>query len=207
MIYHGVDIATFHPDNRGRYRGEVRTQLGLPADACVALFVGNLLSKGARRDPGGARTTPGLHLLIVSGSKATAEQGGSRNPRGSPIGSIFVGHSRQVERYFAASDIFLFPTIYEPYGMVISEAMAAGMAVVTSGSAGAAELITHDVDGWVVDPPWDLDGFTAGLRKLVADPAARDAMGQAARRTIEAFTWDRVAHRETLAVYRQIVDQ
>jgi glycosyltransferase involved in cell wall biosynthesis len=89
--------------------------------------------------------------------------------------------------------------------MVISEAMATGLPVITSRTAGAAELITHGLDGWLTDDPWDVEAVTAGLRELAGNPARREAMGASARRTIEAYSWD-VAAERTMDVYREIVN-
>jgi glycosyltransferase involved in cell wall biosynthesis len=87
--------------------------------------------------------------------------------------------------------------------MVISEAMASGLPVITSRSAGASELITHGHDGWLTDEAWDVDAVAAGLRELALNAERRREMGQCARATIEDYSWD-VAARRTMDVYREI---
>jgi glycosyltransferase involved in cell wall biosynthesis len=82
--------------------------------------------------------------------------------------------------------------------------MAAGLPVVTSASAGAADLIDHGRDGWLLRDPWDVDEVAAALARLTKDAGLRGRMGTAARRTAEQYTWDRVAD-ETMAVYRQLL--
>jgi UDP-glucose:(heptosyl)LPS alpha-1,3-glucosyltransferase len=116
---------------------------------------------------------------------------------------VFRPSSKHIERFFAAADLFVFPTLYEPYGMVISEAMASGIPVITSRAAGAAELIEHGETGWLTADPWDPDQIAVGLRALAADPGLRQRMGAAARSKIEAYTWDRAAE-QTMAVYREV---
>ena len=115
----------------------------------------------------------------------------------------FRPFSKQIERFFAAADVFVFPTFFDAYGMVISEAMASGLPVITSRAAGAAELIEHGESGWLTADPWDPDQIAEGLRTLAADPGLRQRMGAAARSKIEAYTWDRVAE-QTMAVYREV---
>ncbi len=88
--------------------------------------------------------------------------------------------------------------------MVISEAMAAALPVITPRTAGAAELIAHGVSGWLTDAAWDVEQIAEGLRVLAADAPRRDAMGAAARAAVEAYTWDDAARR-TMDVYREIV--
>jgi UDP-glucose:(heptosyl)LPS alpha-1,3-glucosyltransferase len=202
VVYHGIDTVTFHPANREKHRATLRAELGIAQDTCIALFVGNL-AKGAAIAIRAVARVPGVQLLIISGSNPTADQAVAHS-EGVTDRVRFLPHSKEIERYFAAADCFLFPTIYEPYGMVISEAMAAGLPVITSKSAGAAELITHGVDGWLVDPPWDANGFALGLAELAADTLRREEMGRLARQTIEPYTWERAAE-QTLAVYRQMI--
>jgi UDP-glucose:(heptosyl)LPS alpha-1,3-glucosyltransferase len=201
VIYHGVDLDTFHPRNRLRYRDEVRAALGLEPATCLALFVGNL-QKGAAAAIRSVARVPSIHLLLVSSSDSSADRAVARAEN---VGDrvTFQSHSKQVERYFAAADLFVFPTLYEPYGMVISEAMAAGLPVITPRDAGAAELIVHGESGWLTDTAWDVDQIAAGLRTLATDPPRRAAIGTAARAAIEAYTWDAVAQ-QTMAVYREI---
>ncbi len=104
-----------------------------------------------------------------------------------------------------SADLFIFPTRYEPFGMVIAEAMACGVPVVTSAVAGAAELIEDGVSGGVVADPHDARGFAAAVDRILADEDARVAMGRAARRAVEGLSWDAIAAR-TLEVYGRVVE-
>jgi glycosyltransferase involved in cell wall biosynthesis len=114
---------------------------------------------------------------------------------------IFCPASSRVERFYAAADAFLFPSPYDAFGMVVSEAMATGIPVITSRQAGASELITRGVSGFVNDA-WDIDAMAADLRALVADPGLREAIGESGRAAVANQTWDAVAA-ETLAVYQR----
>ena len=201
LVYHGVDVETFHPRNRERYQAEVRANLNIAPPTCLALFVG-YLAKGAAIAIKVTARVPGVHLVLVSSSDAGADKAVAE-AEGVADRVTFVPFTRSIERYFGAADVFLFPTLWEPYGMVISEAMATGMPVITSRTAGAAELITHGRDGWLTDDPWDVAAVTAGLQALAGDAALRQAMGAAARRTIESYSWDLAAQR-TMDVYREV---
>ena len=201
LVYHGVDLETFHPRNRARYRDEIRADLNLPASTCLALFVG-YLPKGAAVAIRAIAKVPGVHLLLVSSSDARADQA-LAEAEGVSDRVTFLPFTRTIERCFAAADVFVFPTLWEPYGMVISEAMATGLPVITSRTAGAAELIRHGHDGWLTDDPWDVAAVAAGLRILASDSQARSAMGANARATIEAYSWDAAAQ-QTMEIYREI---
>ncbi|WP_435022609.1 glycosyltransferase family 4 protein (plasmid) [Tundrisphaera sp. TA3] len=201
VIYHGVDLDAFHPRNRERFRGVIRADLGVREGECLALYAGDL-QKGAAAAIRATARVPGVRLVLVSGSDPAADRAVAR-AEGVADRVVFRPYSRQVERYFAAADVFLFPTLYDAYGMVISEAMAAGLPVVTSRAAGASELIEHGRDGWLTADPWDRDQVAEGLQALARDSDLRARMGEAARSTIERYTWDRAAS-ETLSVYREI---
>jgi UDP-glucose:(heptosyl)LPS alpha-1,3-glucosyltransferase len=202
LVYHGVDLATFHPRNRGLHRDAICAGLNLSPTACIALFVG-YLPKGAAVAIRAVARTPGVHLLLVSNADTSADRAVAQ-AEGVADRVTFVPYTRSIERYFAAADIFVFPTFWDTFGMVISEAMASGLPVITSRSAGAAELITHGHDGWLTDDPWDVDAVAAGLKELVLNAERRQVMGLHARATISAYSWD-VAARKTMEVYREII--
>lgn len=107
----------------------------------------------------------------------------------------------RIEEAYAAADAFLFPTRYEPFGMVIAEALASGLPVLTSGVAGAAELIRDGKAGFVIADPEDAAGFAAAADRVVGEPALREALGRAAREAVRDLTWDMVAAR-TWDVYQ-----
>jgi UDP-glucose:(heptosyl)LPS alpha-1,3-glucosyltransferase len=202
VIYHGVDLELFHPRNRAVYCDRLRSELGTAPGECLALFVGGLW-KGAAAAIRATARVEGVKLVLVSSSNPDADRGVASD-FGITDRVVFRPLSKQVEQYFAAADVFLFPTLYEPYGMVISEAMAAGLPVVTSQAAGAAELIEHGESGWLTAEPWNVDQIAEGLQTLAADPDLRSRMGVAARAAIEKHTWDHAAA-QTMAVYHETV--
>ena len=202
VIPHGTDIEVFHPRNRARWRDAVRADLGLRESDFVSLYVGDLQKALPAAIRAVARTAD-VRLVAVSRSdsgpyaRLAAEERIAGRTR-------FLPSTAHVERYFAAADVFLFPTLYDAFGLVAAEAMASGLPVITSRAAGAAELIEHGKDGWLTADPWDPDQIAEGLRALAADPGLRQRMASAARSRIESYTWDRAAE-QTMAVYREAV--
>lgn len=98
--------------------------------------------------------------------------------------------------------VLLFPSLSEGFGMVVLEAMAAGMAVVCSDIPGAAELIEDGVNGLVV-PPRDPETLAARCFGVLQDDTLRVRLGQRAVETARGYTWDRVAA-EMVEVYRRV---
>jgi UDP-glucose:(heptosyl)LPS alpha-1,3-glucosyltransferase len=203
VIYHGTDTDIFRPENRYRYRAETRTALGINDDRFVAIYVGDL-KKGAAAAIQATAKTPGITLVLLTGSDTAPYRALAEREKVADR-LIFHPHTKRVEKFFAAADGFVFPTVYDPYGLVISEAMASGLPVITSRAAGAAELITAEEDGLLTDKPWDVDGIAAHLASLRDDAGLRDRLGAAARTKIQPYTWDRTAA-ETLEVYYSTVN-
>ncbi|HLX62131.1 MAG TPA: glycosyltransferase family 4 protein [Planctomycetota bacterium] len=198
VIYHGVDLAGFHPDNRLRWRAEMRKKHDLGNDKFVVLYVG-YLSKGALPAIETIARLDGARLVLVSATDPTPYMAFAEKFEVSSR-VHFLPLSTTIERYYAMADAFLFPTVYDPFGMVVSEAMATGLPVITSSNAGAAELIDHGLNGFVVEPAWNVTALTSSLAQLRDDPALRERMGQEARAKIEHFTWEDTAV-ETMRVY------
>lgn len=198
IVNHGVDIDTFHPRNRNVHRDEVRNEFGLQLDEFVALYVGDL-QKAIVPAIRAVSHSPGIRLLVVSRSKTepylklVSEVGMGERVR-------FVSTTKQIARFYSAADCFLFPTYYDAFGLVITEAMASGLPVITSRAAGAAELISDGLDGLLTDEPWDVPALAERLARLRDDRDLRERIGSNARKRVESYTWDRVAA-ETMSVY------
>ncbi len=200
VIYNGVDAGRFTPGN-ARFRGEVRARYGITGDALVILFVGEYRRKGLATVVRALGQIPNerVHLLAVGRGdleqyhKLAAQAGVSARV-------TFAGPARDIERVFGAADVFAFPTYYEPFGMVITEAMASGLPVVTSRRAGASELIEEGVSGILLDRQGDADELVRKLLPLLSDAALRKDMGAYARTATSAHGWPQVAD-DTLRLY------
>jgi glycosyltransferase involved in cell wall biosynthesis len=100
----------------------------------------------------------------------------------------------RVAAMYAAADVFVLPSIKEPYGTVYGEAMAFGLPVVGWRAGNLPYLAEHEREGLIV-PTGDVQGLAEALRRLAEDPALRRRLGQAARARAEARpTWRQVAH-------------
>jgi UDP-glucose:(heptosyl)LPS alpha-1,3-glucosyltransferase len=212
VIHHGVDLSTFSPDQRTTHRAVVRASLGLTERDLACLFVGDL-RKGAQHVIRAlASLTTGLSngsgsgaetLLLVSRTdpepyrQLAKALGVSSRVR-------FLDATSTVERYYAAADLFVFPTPYDAFGMVVAEAMASGLPVIVSRAAGAAELVATDVDGIVLDDPDDVEAIARSVRTLAGDEALRQRLGKAAAQKMRDHSWARVAAR-TLDVYDHLL--
>lgn len=100
--------------------------------------------------------------------------------------TTFHGKVAQDElmRGYDQSDIMLIPSIWkEPFGLVVAEGMARGLPVITSNLGGPAEIVTHDIDGLLLEPG-DERALAAAIRQLSENPAKCQQLAQAARETV-----------------------
>ena len=200
VIPHGVDRRQFHPGVRTRFREAVRGELGLSGETTLFLYVGDL-RKGMEQAIHALQAVPGAHLLAISRSD-TASCRSAAAAHGVEDRVTMLPATGQIERYYGAADVLVLPTPYDAFGMVITEAMACGLPVITTPFAGAAELMVDGVHGRLVNSPTDISGLAAAMRSLADDADARARMGGAAAALMHDHTWDQVAER-TLAAYAE----
>jgi len=116
----------------------------------------------------------------------------------------FRGFREDVMAELATMDIAVHAsTVPEPFGRVVVEAMATGVAVIASDAGGPAEIITPGVDG-LLAAPGDVGALAASLRMLAGDPGLRERLQLGGRRRAQDFTPDRVAG-ELMDVYQALV--
>jgi glycosyltransferase involved in cell wall biosynthesis len=101
----------------------------------------------------------------------------------------------QISALYHGADVFVLPSIREPYGTAYGEAMAAGLPVVGWRAGNLPHLATHNREGLIL-PPGDVGGLTAALRRLIDDEPYRRRLGEAARRRAATLpTWEESAGR------------
>jgi len=208
VIPNGVDLKMFNPANRPLYRDRVRQKHGISNGDFTLMFTGSYWErKGLRYIIEALSLLPRLDVkLLIVGSGDEKFYGEIAELKQVRERIIFVSHSSVLWEYYAASDVFVFPTIYEPFGLVIIEAMANGLPVITSRVAGAADFITDGVDGLLLSDPGDINNLAAKIKLLFSDAGLRKTMGERARKTAEKLSWDWVAQK-TLEVYNSVLNR
>jgi len=93
---------------------------------------------------------------------------------------------------YAAHDIFVFPSLFEGMPLVIPEAMASGMPVVTTRACGMQDIVEDGVSGYLV-PPRNSDALVERLERLLASAELCERLGRAAQTKAREITWERVA--------------
>jgi glycosyltransferase involved in cell wall biosynthesis len=93
---------------------------------------------------------------------------------------------------FAENDIFVFPSVMEGTPLVVQEAMASGLALVTTETCGMIDLVENEFNGLLV-PPANSEALQRAIVRLALDPDLRTRLGCAAQETMKRFTWSRAA--------------
>jgi len=188
VVYNGVDLTRFHPDNRARHRARLREELGIAADAWLVLFVGSGFERKGLGPllEGFERAGNPTSRLVVAGKGDVPRYRRLAARLGIDEQVIWTGPMREVERLYAAADVVALPALYEPFGNVHLEALASGVPVLTSAQAGGAEVVRSGENGWVVTEP-DAVLIAEGLAALRDPPSS--GWAEATRASVEGFTY------------------
>jgi UDP-glucose:(heptosyl)LPS alpha-1,3-glucosyltransferase len=203
LIRNAVDCDAFHPRLRAEMRSAVRQQLGVPADANVVLHVGSGFErKGVAAFLAALARADAKPWGVIAGKdKHAARYMALARRLGIASRVRFVGSVSDVRPYLAAADSFMLATLYDPFPNAALEAMASGLAIVTTSHCGAAELVAEGDNGFVRDA-LDVPGLAAALSRL--DPAQAQRMGARARQAVAHLTPAAMAG-EYLALYRRLL--
>lgn len=182
----GVDTETFRPDlataaMRDRLSG------GKPT-APLLLYVGRLSAE---------KQIDRLRPILDANPEACLALVGD-GPHRAELEQLFAGtqtqfigylHGEQLGAAYASADAFVFPSQTETLGLVLLEAMAAGCPVVAANSGGIPDIVSDGINGFLFDPE-DEQGAIAAIQRLLANPAEREILRQAARQEAERWSWN-----------------
>jgi UDP-glucose:(heptosyl)LPS alpha-1,3-glucosyltransferase len=199
-----IDAERFLEYDRPRRRAEWRGHWGARPEETVALFAAmNYRLKGLEPLLRAVRLLPAgapFRLLVVGNPKAGAYERLARR-LGIAHRVSFAGYCADMRNAYFAADFLVHPTFYDPCSLVVLEALACGLPVITTRYNGAAEHLTPPRDGYVVADPHDHGRMAWAMGQLL-DPARRAACAQAARRTAAGWTFEQ-HYRQLLQVFAE----
>jgi UDP-glucose:(heptosyl)LPS alpha-1,3-glucosyltransferase len=192
LIYNGVDLERFHPENRRRYRKEIRKSLGI-AEELLILFVSNnhrmkgldCLIGALARIKQREESRP-FKLLVLGRGSMNRYMKASRR-LGLDEAVVSVQGTTHPERYYGAADFLVHPTFYDACSLAVFEALASGLPVI------------------VVDDPRDMSTLADRIHDLF-DDRTREASSRAARELAEQYPMER-NFQEMLKVFHEVGSQ
>lgn len=200
----GTDIERFGSISRS----EARKRLGIAPDAKIVFYIGRFDPRKGIETLVRAiaqsrfRNDESLRLMIGGGSRPGHSDGNERDRIEAIVAETNLGaiasfsgriSDEDLPLYYAAADVCVVPSHYEPFGLVAIEAMACGTPVVASDVGGLQYTVVSEKTG-LLAPAKDTEAFSHAIDRILADPQWRSQLGANARqRVAQKFSWDGVA--------------
>lgn len=196
----GVDIAPFENMDRQACRTRIRQRLGLSDTDRVVLFVGmNFEVKGLesimaaisdlRRN---ASMKAGDIKLLVVGKGDVERYTDIARRLGIESATVFTGiWHEEMAPIYAAADLFVMLSVFDTFGLVVTEAMAAGLPVIISPTVGAGDIVRQGENGFVVSP--SMTSEVSRHMALAFEPGIQARMAAHARQTAKVHNWSSMA--------------
>jgi UDP-glucose:(heptosyl)LPS alpha-1,3-glucosyltransferase len=175
VIYNGIPTPKAVTPAR---RAELRAGLGLAAEQCVVLFAGSGWErKGLRFAIEAINLTKDAILLVAGRGKRRGLPASQR--------TRFLESVQDMAELMETADIFVLPTIYDPFSNASLEALAAGLPVITTSANGFSEIMREGIDGTLVNPD-DVGGIAKSIDEILPGANREERRAAARRYTIEA---------------------
>jgi UDP-glucose:(heptosyl)LPS alpha-1,3-glucosyltransferase len=192
VVRAAIDHDRFLEHDRPKRRVEGRERWGIRPEETVALFAAmNYRLKGLGpllHAVSLLPAAPPFRLLVVGSPKTGPYQRLARR-LGIEGRVCFAGHCADMRNAYFAGDFLVHPTFYDPCSLVVLEALACGLPVITTRYNGAAEMLHPPAEGYVVANPHEHGRMAWAMTQLL-DPARRAACAQAARRAAAGWTFE-----------------
>jgi spore coat protein SA len=200
VIPMGIDLARIDRVQTGR--DALRKRLGIADDEVLVLFAGVAIARKGISEAVDAWRSLGeegkrARLLFLSKPVDPVEAGRISDLVSSDrrVAHLPAVPYEEMPDYYRAADVFFFPTRREGFGIVVAEAMACGLPVVTTRARGVREVVVEGETALQADVQ-DRVGLARALGRAIADPALRERLGKAGRARVErVFSWGPILDR------------
>ncbi len=206
VIYNGINAQRFST----RHNPAVKKNLRMKHSDPLFMWVGRVIEqKGLKyllaAMPLVLKEIPTAKLLIIGTGtelKKLKKLAAKLKIQNSIVFHGAENNRKKINGLLRGADAFVFPSIWEPFGIVIIEAMASGLPVVAASTGGIPEIIEHGKNGLLV-PARNSKKLAEAMLKLASNEKLRKKIGAVGRKTAEKnFNWKKIS-RETIAVYRK----
>ncbi|MEN8183540.1 MAG: glycosyltransferase family 4 protein [Myxococcota bacterium] len=191
-------------------KAQARAELGIPAEAEVVAYISRLTR---RKDPATflraalrvASERPGLRILVVGTGEPAVASRLEALAAGSPQVEV-LGHRDDVPRLLAATDVFVLPSLIEPFGLAPLEAMLQGVTTIVSDAEGFQDFARHEENA-LIFPKGDVAALSSAIARALSDPALRARLATEGEKTVrEFFHTDRMID-DLESLYERVLGQ
>ena len=192
VVHLGLDHSVFNATRRMALRRDARSGLELADDQFAVILVGNdwrnkgipVLLEALEQ----LRELP-IQLLVISREDSSACLALVKEKR-LENRVRFLPPRKDIEFYYAAADAYAGPSLQDSYAMPPAEAMACGLPVIVSATAGVSEIISDGKDGLILSDPRDSVGLAGMISRLYGNVQFRNRLGEQAAETARQYTWE-----------------
>lgn len=179
VIPNAIDLKRYDRALRPDAGADVRRQFGIAPQQQVGLFLAqDFARKGLKAS---LHAVAQLHdpafTLLVVGPDNPAPFQRLANRLGLSRRVVFAGPTNDPYPFYAAANVVLFPSLFDPFGLVPAEALAMGVPSIVSRCCGVSELLTHDHNALIIEGPEDIHALTATLGRAL-EPATQTRLAQ-----------------------------
>jgi UDP-glucose:(heptosyl)LPS alpha-1,3-glucosyltransferase len=168
VVYCGVDPTQFNPERSLKYRQKIRQEFALEERDRVLLFIGSGFErKGLKFIIASLPHLKENVKLVVVGKGRPAYYQKMVKKLKVRDRVLFAGPRRDAENFYGAGDLFILPSIYEPFSNACVEALACGLPVITTRITGASELIREEKNGLIIEDPRNIQEMVGTLQKAL----------------------------------------
>ena len=190
VVYNGLSAARSALAPNAREQARRRWGLNQP----TVLFAGSGWGrKGLRYAIQAVRGLPSVQLIVA---------GSGKKPSNPPKNVVFLGPIDDMSQAFIAADVFVLPTIYDPFSNACLEALSFGLPVITTTANGFSEIIIPGIHGETIDRPNNVDALRAAIESW-SDPEKRSQASNPCKGLAAQYPMERNVQ-ETVQVLKQV---
>ncbi|HEY0236860.1 MAG TPA: glycosyltransferase family 4 protein [Afipia sp.] len=192
VIPNAVDLKRYDPAAHPQAGTEFRAKFGIMPAKKIGLFLGqDFVRKGLAET---LHAMAGLNdpsfVLLVAGRDDPAPFKRLAGTLGVSQNVIFAGATGDPYPFYAAADVVLFPSRFDPFGLVPAEAVAMGVPPIVSSHAGVSELLDHDHNALIVEEPSQIGSLAAAMRYAL-EPATHERLARGCMKTRVEFSYEK----------------
>lgn len=204
-VHNGVNLTEFSPST-GNEREQLMKKYHLNSNVKILLFIGG----SAYERKGFKFLLESLHymskdiVLVATCKNLTKDY--QKYTEDTELSSrlIIENFVPDISELYKAADIYILPTIYDPFPLAVMEAMGSSLPTIISTNCGCTDIINHGVNGLIIDDLNDSAAISKMINSLAEDKSSRQRLGMNARETALKMSWRSVAEKN-LMIYRKLV--